>query len=1008
MKSIRATEARANFADLLRRVSVAKERIVIERRGHPAVAMVPVEDLEALAEATGRPVEHAGRVQDVTELERAREALRESEQRLDFITENSNVAIFISRISDGTFKYFNAAAAEIFGLPAEALAGRSTREFYHDPGDRRRLLKELEEKGAVRNFELQVKRADGSTVWVLDSVTRTKFQGEEALLSTIVDITERKQAEETLRRAHDELERRVEERTRELHASNRALEDEIAVREQSEEALQHSEAMLAGTLDIMLEAVISVDGQQRIQLFNKGAETVFGYSSEEIIGQPLERLLPVRFKENHHRHVREFERSPAVSRLMVRRGEIRGLRSDGAEFPAEASISKFEVSGETRFTVVLRDITERKRADAALRASEGQVRLLMNSTAEAIYGLDLEGNCSFANPACAEMLGYDRAEDLLGKHMHGLIHHTRPDGTRYPAEECLIYQAFARGEGTHVEDEVLWRRDGTSFPAEYRSHPVRRDGEVVGAVVTFLDITERRRAEAALRESDARLRDAIESISEGFILYDAHDRLVLCNSKYRDFYPSIADMLKPGARLEDVARAAFEAGAVQGSAENIEKWMEMRLEQHRTGQGTHEQNLKDGTWVLCSERKTSSGGTVGIRTDITERRRTEEQLRQAQKLEAVGQLTGGIAHDFNNLLTIIMGNLDMLYDHLGDDPPARIFAQSALEATFRGAELTQQLLAFSRKQTLAPKLTDANALVSSMTELMRRSLAENIEIETVLAGGIWKTVVDQGQLENALLNLAINARDAMPDGGKLTIRTANRHLDADDPGTPAEAATGPYVMISVNDTGTGMAPEVIEHVFEPFFTTKGVGKGSGLGLSMVYGFIKQSGGHIAIHSEVGRGTTVALYLPKAAALDEEKAAAERKPKALPRGEETVLVVEDDPDVRSFVTNALRGLGYDVLEADDGPSVLSLLDDMPEIDLLVSDVVLPGGMNGLQIAEAIRKLRPRIKVLFTSGYAQSAIVHHGQLDEGVELLAKPFTREALARRVREVLDAAGDR
>lgn len=859
MQSIRATEARANFAELLRRVSVAKERIVIERRGRPAVAMVPVEQV--------------GTVQDITELERAQEALRESEQRLDFIAENSNVPIFISRISDGTFEYFNTAAAEIFGMSVEELAGRSTREFYHDPKDRRLLLKALEEKGAVRNFELKVKRADGSTVWVLDSVTRTKFQGEEALLSTMVDITERKQAEETLKRAHDELERRVEERTRELHASNRALEEEIAERRQSEEALRHSEAMLAGTLDIMLEAVISVDGQQRIQLFNKGAEAVFGYSSDEIIGQPLERLLPVRFGETHHRHVRAFERSPAVTRLMVRRGAIQGLRSDGAEFPAEASISKFEVSGATRFTVVLRDITERERAEDALRASE------------------------------------------------------------------------------------------------------------------------------------ARLRDAIESISEGFILYDADDRFVLCNSRYRDFYPSIADILKPGAKLEDLARTAFEAGAVQGSAENVEAWMEMRLEQHRTGQGTHEQHLKDGSWVLCSERKTTGGGTVGIRTDITARRRTEEQLRQAQKLEAVGQLTGGIAHDFNNLLTIIIGNLDMLDDHLGDDPPARNFAQSALKATFRGAELTQQLLAFSRKQTLSPKLTDANGLVSSMTELLRRSLAENIEIETVLAGGIWKTVVDQGQLENALLNLAINARDAMPEGGKLTIRTANRHLDANDPGTPAEAATGPYVVILVSDTGTGMAPEVVERVFEPFFTTKGVGKGSGLGLSMVYGFIKQSGGHIAIHSEVGRGTTVALYLPKAAALDERGAAAERKPKALPRGEETVLVVEDDPDVRSFVANALRGLGYDVLEADDGPQVLSILDGMPDIDLLVSDVVLPGGMNGLQIAEAIRKLRPRIKVLFTSGYAQSAIVHHGRLDEGIELLTKPFTREALARRVREVLDAA---
>ncbi len=906
------------------------------------------------------------------------------------------------------------------------------------------------------------------------------------------------------------------------------IAEDITERRRADESLRR----LAAAIEGISEIVTLYDTDDRLVLFNQAFCDINRAVKDNILlGMSFEELMRTLIAGGMVPEAAGREEAWLQERLERHRnppGPFEVARQDGIWLLTNEQ--RLRDGG--NITISL-NITERKRAEDALRVSEGQVRLLMNSTAEAIYGIDLEGNCSFANQACAGMLGYDRAEDLLGKHMHDLIHHTRHDGTRYPAEECLIYQAFARGEGTHVENEVLWRRDGTSFPAEYWSHPVRRDGEVVAVVVTFLDITERRqaevalqesearlssfinnipnaiylkdtkgryvlvnasamkqyglpknrligktvydihskgeadatvkqdrevlkqgipieaereltypdgskhtiiavkfpvrgesgeinsigginiditerkRAEAALRESDARLRDAIESISEGFILYDADDRLVLCNSKYRDFYPSIADILKPSAKLEDLARTAFEAGAVQGSAENVEAWMKMRLKQHRTGQGTHEQHLADGRWVLCSERKTSGGGTVGIRTDITERLRAEEQLRQAQKLEAVGQLTGGIAHDFNNLLTIIIGNLDMLDDHLGDDPPARNFAQSALKATFRGAELTQQLLAFSRKQTLAPKLTDANGLVSSMTELMRRSLAENIEIETVLAGGIWKAVVDRGQLENALLNLAINARDAMPEGGKLTLKTANRHLDADDPDTPAEAATGPYVVISVSDTGTGMTPEVIEHVFEPFFTTKGVGEGSGLGLSMVYGFIKQSGGHIAIHSEVGRGTTVALYLPKAAALDEGEAAAERKPKALPRGEETVLVVEDDPDVRAFVTNALAGLGYDVLEADDGPSVLSLLDDLPDIDLLVSDVVLPGGMNGLQIAEAIRRLRPRIKVLFTSGYAQSAIVHHGQLDEGVELLAKPFTREALARRVREVLDAAGE-
>jgi CheY-like chemotaxis protein len=323
----------------------------------------------------------------------------------------------------------------------------------------------------------------------------------------------------------------------------------------------------------------------------------------------------------------------------------------------------------------------------------------------------------------------------------------------------------------------------------------------------------------------------------------------------------------------------------------------------------------------------------------------------------------------------------------------------------RAAVLTQRLLAFSRRQPLAPKPIDVNRLVSGMSELLHRSLGETIAVETVLAPGLWPVEADPHQLENAILNLAVNARDAMPEGGKLTVETANTHLDRGYTSQNAGVSPGQYVAICVSDSGSGMAPDMLERVFEPFFTTKDVGKGTGLGLSMVYGFVKQSGGHVKIYSEPGVGTTVKLYLPRLAgtiAAEEEQGET-----PVPAGamEETILVCEDDDDVRAYSVEVLRELGYRVLEAHDGPAALRLLDRQEgQVDLLFTDVVLPSGMTGDQVAAEARKVRPDLKVLFTTGYARSAIVHHGRLDPGVELITKPFSYAELAARIRDLLDA----
>jgi PAS domain S-box-containing protein len=402
--------------------------------------------------------------------------------------------------------------------------------------------------------------------------------------------------------------------------------------------------------------------------------------------------------------------------------------------------------------------------------------------------------------------------------------------------------------------------------------------------------------------------------------------------------------------------------------------------------------------------------TRELETEFEARRRAEEALRQAQKIEAVGQLTGGIAHDFNNLLTIVVGGLESIgrqIPMLPVSPAVSRIARAremALHGVHRAVTLTSRLLAFSRQQPLVPQALDANKLVAGTCELLRRTLGETVALETVLAGGLWHTFADSNQLENAVLNLALNARDAMPNGGKLTIETANCYLDEAYVGEIAEPVMhGQYVMVAVTDTGSGMDKDTLEKAFEPFFTTKEVGKGTGLGLSQVYGFVRQSAGHVKIYSEVGEGTTVKIYLPRHRG-ESDSVKVEDGPSDAARaiGKETILVVEDDDALRAYTTECMRELGYRVLEAASGVAALEILSNDNDIDLLFTDVVMPGGINGRQLAdEACRRLK--LKVLFTTGYTRNAIVHHGRLDPGIHLISKPFSFHELATRIRARLD-----
>ena len=442
-----------------------------------------------------------------------------------------------------------------------------------------------------------------------------------------------------------------------------------------------------------------------------------------------------------------------------------------------------------------------------------------------------------------------------------------------------------------------------------------------------------------------------------------------------------------GNLVSAVIRDISERKKVENALRKTHEQLEMRVEQR-----THE--LAEANLALCNE--------------IAERLRAEEALLQVQKLEAVGQLTGGVAHDFNNLLTVISGNLQMLQERLDHDPPLLNLAGAAAKAALRGAELTRKLLAFSRRQPLQPREIDIGELVHNMTDMLRRTLGESIHIETAIQPGLAKAVADPGQLENALLNLALNARDAMPQGGRLTIETATVAPDAASGIEDSDIAPGEYVMLAVVDTGSGMPPEVMKRAFEPFFTTKGAGKGSGLGLATVYGFVKQSGGHVKIYSELSRGTKVQLYLPQAKSNNEARMhefASSHAPRA---SGETVLLVEDDEGVRELAATFLHDLGYALLEAADAQQALAILEEGRPIDLLFTDIVMPGGMNGLELSHEALRRRPAMKVLYTSGYMENTLVHDGKLDDGIQLITKPYTKETLARQIRRVLEQQSPR
>jgi PAS domain S-box-containing protein len=598
----------------------------------------------------------------------------------------------------------------------------------------------------------------------------------------------------------------------------------------------------------------------------------------------------------------------------------------------------------------------------------------------------------------AELL-YGRPRNaVIGGNYFDVLDPSRQSGlTREDFKDILAGKPVRGFEGR------VQRPDGTERVLLWNATSVQEQrGKPLGIIAVAQDITERQKAEEGLREREARLSSIIETAPDAIITIDPRGIVQSFSvAAERLFGYSAGEVV--GHNVSILMASPYKQQH-DGYLERYRQTGEKRI----IGIGrTVEARRKDGSIfpMELAVGEVRIGAThifTGFIRDLSARAKMEEELRQAQKMEAIGQLTGGLAHDFNNLLTVITGNLEMLETRIKEREDREILNE-AQEAAELGAKLANRLLAFGRRQPLNPKPIDLSALVNGMTDLLRRSLGESIKIETTLPPNLPSTLTDPGQIENVLLNLAINARDAMPGGGKLIIETHDTQIDQDYALAYADVEPGHYVMLTVTDTGTGMSPEVKQRAFEPFYTTKAPGAGSGLGLSMVYGFVKQSGGHVQLYSEIGLGTTVRIYLP---VKGESKAAEESAPKVKPvpkANSETILVVEDDERVRRVSVRRLTELGYRIIEAEDGPTALAIVKRGEPIDVVFTDVVMPGGMTGIDLAQAIRQLHPNLKILFTSGYAEPAIVNNNVLTSNADWLGKPYRTADLEFKLRTLLD-----
>ena len=769
----------------------------------------------------------------------------------------------------------------------------------------------------------------------------------------------------------------------------------------AERALAESEGRFRAIFEGAPSAIFIATFDGVFQQCNPAVIRMLGYSEDEIIGKHFSEIT----------HPDDLGKYVDLSdRLMA--GEFDGfnmekrfVRKDGSVLWAHLSVSLLkDENGEAKFRIaMIDDISKRKEALDALE--ESQARLLEAQQVAKVgnwviyYSGTEQAEVHWSAEQC-RIFGI--AEGGHPINFQSYLDYVLPDDR--PQVEAA-WSAALDSDGTYDLEHRIVRPDGTvrhiSTHARFSDEGGDKGRRCVGASI---DITDFMQAEAALRESEARLAEAQRIAHVGNWEFDNKTGSRLWSDEtYRIFG-------QDKARFDPSGDGFFEFI----HADDRERFMRnVSGDTAQRGPHTHEYRIlrPDGDVRTLREHYVSEFGEsgkllrrAGTVQDITDMKQAEEQLQQAQKMQAVGQLTGGIAHDFNNLLAVMMGNLELVRDRVLDDTQALDLIDRGLVATERGAALTHRLLAFSRRQTLQPSVIDMNALVSDMADMLSRTLGETVKIEMRAGEGLWSCEADQSQLENALLNLAINARDAMAGGGRLIIETANRVLDAEYAAQQSEVIPGPYVMLSVRDDGEGISSEALEHVFEPFFTTKPVGKGSGLGLSMVYGFVKQSGGHVEIESTEDVGTTINIYLPRMSASADDGVESGGEDIRTGRGE-GVLLVEDDPEVRELAIDLLKDLGYRVASAETADEAYARLAELGAVDLLLTDVVLPGRVNGVELSRNLLARYPDLKIVYMTGYADDAIARHGKPENGGVYLPKPFRRAELSLALENALRGA---
>jgi PAS domain S-box-containing protein len=885
------------------------------------------------------------------------ETLQASEKRYRLLFER-NMAGVLRTGMDGTVLEVNDALARILGSGSrEDLRGCKAQDFYYRPADREAMLDRLLSKGGLSNYELCLRHEDGNPIWVLANIVlHEEPSGPNVVQATIVDITERKRTEEAL-------------------LLFRALID------QSNDSIEVIDPETGRFLDV-----------------NETACRTHGYTRDEYLSLHVRDVAPTADPAAWARNLEQLRR--LGSRLHV------GLhrRKDGSTFPVEVNITYVRLNHDY-IVAVVRDVTERKRAEEELQRTASLLRAVADETPDAVFVKDKSGKYLLMNEAAARFVGKS-VTDVLGKDDTALFD---PDGARRLMERDRQVMESGRAE---TFEEVVTAAGVTrafqSTKAPYRDGA----GNVIGLVGISRDITEHKQSEKAVRQSEERLRQAVRVSNIGIFDHDHLTETIYWSPEERAFHgweaeraPTVAefvDMLHPEDR-ERIAAAIRRAHDPTGDGlfdveqriirpDGEVRWLVTRSQTFFAGVGNARHPVR----------------TVGAVLDATEWKHLEEQFRQAQKMEAVGQLAGGVAHDFNNLLTVINGLSELAIRQMRRDDPSRELIAEVLKAGERATALIRQLLAFSRKQVLQPQVVDVNVLLGELSKMLLRLLGANIGLRLEADAALGLVKVDPSQFEQAVINLAVNARDAMPEAGRLTIETRNVELDGRYVGPHLDARPGQYVLVAVSDTGHGMDSATRARIFEPFFTTKGPGQGTGLGLAMVYGFVKQSGGHIEVESEVGRGTTFQVYLPRTGE-DEPSGRLSADFVMLPGGTETILLVEDQDAIRMFACHVLRAGGYTVREARDGEEALQVVQQCHgPIHLLVTDVIMPR-MGGRQLAELLGGDRPELRILFMSGCADEAVTRPGGPPEGSAFLQKPFTPVQLARKVREVLDTdAADR